>query len=230
MGQDRSGRTTLTDEQRIDFGRRLRSWGRSSGRDFPWRHTDSPFEVLVAECLLRKTTGEAVLPVWQTLLRKYPSPVELASARLTDLQLEIECLGFGGLRSRTLVAAAAMLADSSPEPITPGALMQIPGVGRYTAAMTSTLLGTADVVPVDANVARVLRRAFGISPKAAALHRDEVAWRLAGQLAPPGAARATALGLIDLGGIVCQAREARCGTCPVQPLCRTGIQRLRDSR
>jgi A/G-specific adenine glycosylase len=91
-------------------------------------------------------------------------------------------------------------------------------VGRYTAGAVASFAYERATPAVDTNVARVLRRAF--RPKAAA---REV-WDLARAIIPRRGKSAWAFNqaIMELGALVCTARVARCGECPVRRVCRTG--------
>ena len=99
-------------------------------------------------------------------------------------------------------------------------LMQIPGIGRYTAGAVASIAFGIDVPAVDTNAARVLRRALGIRRRPPAR-----LWRLAEALVPRGRAADWNQALMDLGATVCTARAPRCAACPVRQSCATGSRR-----
>src|SRR2546428_12450406 len=75
------------------FRRQLVRWFLTNRRDFPWRHTTDPFHVLVAEVLLQKTLAPKAVPAFLLLTRRYPTPRQLAVARIADLKGIVRPLG-----------------------------------------------------------------------------------------------------------------------------------------
>ena len=111
-------------------------------------------------------------------------------------------------------------------PSDPGALRLLPGVGRYTAGAVATFAFERAEPAVDTNVARVLRRAF--HPRARGAGGDRTLWNTATALQTRHGRSAWAFNqaIMELGALVCTARVARCGACPVRPVCKTGKKGL----
>jgi A/G-specific adenine glycosylase len=88
----------------LDLRRRLLAWGRQNRRSFPWRETDDPFRVLVAEVLLQRSRGKTVAIVYERLFAWWPDAGSLARARETSIAAVIRPLGLvrraATLRSR----------------------------------------------------------------------------------------------------------------------------------
>jgi len=82
-----------------DFRSDLLSWAYDNLRTFPWRETDDPYEILIAEILLQKTAAEKVDPVYREFLSTYPSLNELAAADREELADIIYSLGLQNQRS-----------------------------------------------------------------------------------------------------------------------------------
>jgi len=97
------------------------------------------------------------------------------------------------------------------------ALRELPGVGRYTAGAGMSFAHHLDAPILDTNVARLLRRYFGIT--AAPSARPTHLWQLAAAVIPRGQGYLINQALIDLGALVCTARTPRCVTCPIRRGC-----------
>jgi A/G-specific adenine glycosylase len=107
-------------------------------------------------------------------------------------------------------------------------LRMLPGIGRYTAGAVASFAFEQSEPAVDTNVARVLRRAF--HPRLVKGSRGEQRlWRTAAALVPRSGPKAWAFNqaIMELGAVVCTARVAKCGECPVRGICKTGIQWMR---
>jgi A/G-specific adenine glycosylase len=130
-------------------------------------------------------------------------------------------------RARNLHALAKQVTDdgrnSAPLPSVAEELRSLPGIGAYTAGAVSSFAYERREALVDTNVARVLRRVFAprIDPKTTPGQRKT--WELANALLPR-TGRATWThnqALMELGALVCTARIAHCGRCPVRSVCRS---------
>jgi A/G-specific adenine glycosylase len=107
-------------------------------------------------------------------------------------------------------------------PADPAALVRLPGVGRYTAGAVACFAYERATPAVDTNVARVIRRVFHPRLRGPAAARR--VWETAALIVPRrgGTAWAFNQAIMELGALVCTARVARCGECPVRAACLTG--------
>ena len=170
--------------------RRLHAWFAQNGRGLPWRRTRDPYAILVCEVMLQQTQVERVVPRYLAWLERWPTAGSLADASPADVIREWQGLGYNR-RALNLHRAARRIADDG----WPDDLTDLPGVGRYTAAAIRCFAFGEDVLPVDVNVERVLRRTNATFPSAAAQ------------------------ALMDLGATICLARIPRCGQCPLASVC-----------
>lgn len=171
---------------------------------------------------MRKTRAESVLPVWTSLVASYGSAKTLAAADEHELAAHLRPLGLHRIRARALVALGRALAawDGEP-PADPERLARLPHVGRYAANAFLSVTGKADTVAVDANVVRVLNRAFGL-PIPTEVHKADDLYAFLRTIVPPGRARQVNLALVDLGALVCRPSTPRCAECPCRSFCETG--------
>ncbi|HET8625601.1 MAG TPA: A/G-specific adenine glycosylase [Gemmatimonadales bacterium] len=207
------------------FRRALLRWFRRRGRDLPWRRTRDPYRVLVSEFMLQQTQVARVEAYYHRFLKRYPTIHALADAPAVAVRESWEGLGYYR-RAANLHRLAQLVVEEHAGviPRKPEELVALPGVGRYTAGAVACFAYERSVAAVDTNVARVLRRAF--HP-----HSDEqrLLWDTAARLVPRRGAAAWAFnqGLMELGALVCTAREAHCSECPVRPACKTGRRKER---
>src|SRR3954452_18389499 len=118
--------TAWTNEGR--FRRTILRHFRASGRQFPWRQTTDPYEVLVGEVLLQRTRGENAVGVYVRFLAIWPTPASLSAATEEEVAEVIRPLG---LRKRApiIVRLGQALAEGDGVPLDPKALARLPGVG-----------------------------------------------------------------------------------------------------
>lgn len=207
----------------ISFKRRLLRWYRRVGRRLPWRATRDPYRILVSEFMLQQTPVTRVEQYYPRFFGRYPTIEDLADARPRAVREAWDGLGYYR-RARNLQRAAQELVKShgGRVPDEPQVLEQLPGVGPYTAAAVASFAFQRRRLPVDTNVARVLRRAFGLRLNGAGGDRRRS--RIAEQLLPRRGSLVWEFNqaMMDLGATICRARKPQCPTCPVRPACMTG--------
>jgi A/G-specific adenine glycosylase len=207
------------------FSARLRAWFKRHGRALPWRDTRDPYRILVSELMLQQTQVARVVGFYERFLDRFPDVQSLAAAPPRMVREAWDGLGYYARARNLHTLARAVTRDGRGElPAEPNELLELPGIGPYTAHAVATFAHERRSAPVDTNVARVVARAFAphLQPKRA---RDLTRLReLAYAILPRTgkAAWAHNQGLMELGALVCTARVAKCGECPVRQDCKTG--------
>jgi A/G-specific adenine glycosylase len=204
------------------FRRRLLRWFRRHGRDLPWRHTRDPYHIVVSEFMLQQTQVSRVEAYYRRFLERYPSVESLAAAPPSAVRESWEGLGYYRRAANLHRLAQTVVRDhDGVVPSDPEALLRLPGVGRYTAGAVACFAYERSAATVDTNVARVLRRAF--YPRVSRFATRRI-WQTATELLPRSGKTAWAFNqaLMELGALVCTARVAHCGACPVRQVCATG--------
>jgi len=193
----------------------LHRWGDDVLRDLPWRRTRDPWAVLVSELMLQQTQVARVVERFDAFLVRYPDPAAMAAAPLADVLDAWAGLGYYR-RARALHrAAVAIVAEHDGRvPDRLEALLELPGLGPYTARAVLAFAFERDHGVVDTNAARVLARAFAGRPLRAREAQD-----LADRLVPAGRAWHHNQTMLELGATVCVARAPRCEQCPLTDGC-----------
>jgi A/G-specific adenine glycosylase len=196
------------------LGARITEWGADHRRDFPWRHTADPWEILVSEVMLQQTQAGRVVSYYQAFLQAFPTPTDCARARPADVVRIWSGLGYNR-RALNLHRAAQTIATEHAGviPDDDHALRSLPGIGPATARAVRSFAFGADVAVLDTNVIRVLSRAINAAP----LKATQAA-KLADRLVPSGRSWEFNQGLFDLGATVCTPRPA-CAECPLTRMC-----------
>jgi A/G-specific adenine glycosylase len=142
-------------EAEIDaFRAQVLAFYRESGRSFPWRQTRDPWAILVSEIMLQQTQTDRVLPKYLAWLKAYPEPASLAEAPLSEVLELWSGLGYNR-RALALVRAASRIAASGGFPDDEDALLELPGVGPYTARAVLAFAFGRPVVLIETNVRSV---------------------------------------------------------------------------
>lgn len=197
-------------------------WYDAHARELPWRGTAaSPWSVMVSEFMLQQTPVARVLPVHAVWLERWPTPAALAEESTGEAVRMWGRLGYPRRALRLHAAAVAIVERHDGEvPTSYDDLLALPGVGDYTAsAIASFAFGQRHVV-LDTNVRRVLARTVsGVEFPAAAVTRAER--DVATSVLPDDDATAAtwAVATMELGALVCTARQPSCDACPVADLC-----------
>ena len=204
--------------RRRSFQRRVLAWYAAHGRDLPWRKTRDPYAILVSEILSHQTQIARVIPVYEALLKRYPTAQAMALAPVEAVKAITDPLGYK-IRGQWLHGAALQVADrfGGVMPQTLPELRQLPGIGPYTAGAVMSFAHQRDAAVLDTNVARLLRRYFGVT--AAASARTHELWSLAAAVIPKGKGYLINQALMDLGAMICRARAPRCNACPLRRSC-----------
>lgn len=200
--------------------RRLPAWYSRNRRELPWRGTTDPYAVWVSEVMLQQTTVGAVIPYYERWLKRFPDIGSLARAPLASVLKAWQGLGYYR-RARDLRRSAQILVErhGGRLPDDGKALRALPGFGPYTtAAVLSIAFGRA-VPLVDANVRRVLMRAFGREGRARPADDRLLLERLAPEVPhrKPGDFNQA---LMELGALVCRPSNPACLRCPLRGSCR----------
>jgi A/G-specific adenine glycosylase len=130
-----------------------------SGRRFPWRETRDPWAILVSEIMLQQTQTERVVPKYSAWLKAYPDPSALAGAPLAEVLGLWSGLGYNR-RALALVRAASRLASSGAFPEDEDSLLELPGVGPYTARAVLAFAFDRPVVLIETNIRSVFLHRF----------------------------------------------------------------------
>jgi A/G-specific adenine glycosylase len=211
--------------QAAAFRRGLVRWYRRHGRDLPWRRTRDPYHIVVSEFMLQQTQVSRVEAYYHRFLERYPSIHALAAAPPAAVRESWEGLGYYR-RAANLhrLAQAVVEQHDGVLPSDPLALERLPGVGRYTAGAVACFAYERVAATVDTNVGRVIRRAF--HPRLDGKIMSRRVWDTALEILPQEGKRAWEVNqaLMELGALICTARVAKCGTCPVRAACMTGVK------
>ena len=199
----------------------LLSWFRRHQRDLPWRRTRDPYRIWLSEIMLQQTQTATVIPYYERFLERFPTVEALARVPLSRVLKQWEGLGYYS-RARNLHRAARYLVKYQHGKL-PGVydeLMQIPGIGPYTAAAVTSIAFNQPHAVVDGNVERVLSRLFHLTIPPKEKEGRKIVAGLAQELLPAKQARWWNQALMELGALICTPYRPRCGECPAGKYCR----------
>lgn len=148
-------------------------------RRLPFRDTDDPYNIVVAEFMLQQTQAERVIPKYQAWLAKWPTWAALARAGHRDLLTMWSGLGYNR-RAVYLGRLANVVVDhfGGCLPDDPDILLTLPGIGPYTAHAVLIFAFNRPLVTIDTNIRRVLIHEFGLAADTAKSDLENLARRL----------------------------------------------------
>jgi len=215
--------STSIDPQTIEFFQQaLIQWFQKHGRDLPWRKTRDPYHILVSEFMLQQTQ---VIRVAQDyffqFLERFPSIQALADADEASVLEAWAGLGYYNRAKNLHKIAKIIMSDFQGEfPKEYDQILNLPGIGKYTAGAILSFAFNLDFPIVDTNVQRILKRNFLQELKEKSpTKRENIIWNLSEKVLLKGDAWTFNQAILDLGALLCIAQKPRCSKCPMRPIC-----------
>lgn len=191
----------------------IREWYKTHGRrDLPWRNTANAYHIYLSEIMLQQTQVKTVLGrFYFPFLERFPTLNVLGNADLQQVLKMWEGLGYY-TRARNLHKTAQLTRGTLPDSIE--ALVALPGIGKNTAhAIAAFAFGKA--VPVmEANLKRVLCRFFALETV-----NEKQLWIKAYELLDHDHAFDYNQAMMDIGALICKAKNPQCDACPLYNMC-----------
>ncbi|MGB2947590.1 MAG: A/G-specific adenine glycosylase [Rhodococcus sp. (in: high G+C Gram-positive bacteria)] len=196
----------------------LLGWFDSDARDLPWRRPGvTAWQILMSEIMLQQTPVSRVEPIWEQWVERWPVPSAMAASSQAEVLRAWGKLGYPRRALRLHECAGVLAAEHGD--VVPGevdTLLGLPGIGAYTARAVACFAYGQRVPVVDTNVRRVVARAVNgdAEPGTPSTKRDLADVEC---LLPPRRAEAArySAALMELGALICTARNPACLLCPL---------------
>ena len=200
------------------YEKEITDWFKKNKRDLPWRKTDA-WGVLVSEIMLQQTPVQRVLPVYTEWMKRWPTPADLAAATPAEVITAWGRLGYPR-RALRLHECAKEITENHKGviPSTEIELRKLPGVGEYTSAAIVAFAFKGSSLALDINIRRLFSRLYKgeEAPSAAPTKAERVEYA---EYVPKKGAHIWAAATMELGALVCTAKNPLCGRCPVADSC-----------
>ncbi|MDE3247363.1 MAG: endonuclease III [Bacteroidota bacterium] len=179
---------------------------------------DSPFQLLVSVILSAQCTDKRVNMTTPAIFERYPDPESLAKASYDDLFPLIKSISYPGNKTKHLMGMARLLVNdfASEVPMTVDELVKLPGVGRKTANVITSVIDQQPNMAVDTHVFRVSAR-IGLTVGA---KTPLAAEKQLVKYIPSELVHKSHHWIILHGRYVCVARNPKCGACGLKPACK----------
>jgi A/G-specific adenine glycosylase len=214
--------------QKKYFTRQLMDWHATANhRSLPWKKEKDPYKIWLSEVILQQTRALQGLPYYLRFTEAYPTIQDMASAADDDVFRLWQGLGYYN-RCKNMLATARYIAHdlNGHFPDTYEGLLQLKGIGPYTAAAIASFAYGLPHAVVDGNVYRVLARYFGIDTPFDTNEGKIVFRSLAEELLDTRDSAAYNQAIMDMGATVCTPALPLCNECPLQQNCIAYHQQL----
>jgi len=213
-------------------------WYDDNARQLPWRvppldgkqgKRAEPYFVWLSEVMLQQTTVAAVKGYFQKFTSRWPTVHALAAAEDAAVMAAWAGLGYYA-RARNLLKCARIVADQHQGsfPQTEAELIQLPGIGPYTAAAIAAIAFDRPSTVVDGNVERVMARMFDVATPLPSAKRALA--KHAATLTPAKRPGDYAQAVMDIGATICSVKSPQCGICPWQHGCAAAANGVQEKR
>lgn len=195
---------------------KLVDWYKRHARILPWRTSRDPYRIWISEIMLQQTTVTAVIPYYEKFMTLFPNAKALAEAPLEKVLAAWAGLGYYS-RARNLHKAAQAVKNGFPK--TYKELLELPGLGPYTAAAVASIAFDEPVGVLDGNVIRVLCRLNGWEVPWWKSAERQTLQETATLHAGSGEPHIVNQALMELGATICTPKSPACLLCPWAKTC-----------
>lgn len=204
----------------MTFSNELRQWYRSNKRDLPWRQTTDPYRVWLSEIILQQTRVDQGISYYRKFVRSFPDVHHLAKASEDQVLKLWQGLGYYS-RARNLHATAKLISShyNGKFPGNYTELLNLKGIGPYTAAAIASFCFDEPRAVVDGNVYRVISRIFGLSDFIDTPQGKRIFQQKANELLDTSNPGEHNQAIMEFGAIHCTPRTPNCNSCPFNKVC-----------
>lgn len=200
---------------------KLIEWFKEEHRDLPWRGKTTAYETWVAEIMLQQTQVSTVKDYYEPFLERFPDVRALEDASQDEVLKAWEGMGYYARARRLHRAAKTIVSEFDGDlPRKKETLMQLSGIGDYTAAAIEAFAFGGDSPVMDSNVKRVMARWAGIeTPLSRADTEARIRDTLQKALERASEPGQFSEGVMELGALICVPHDPHCEECPLQGTC-----------
>lgn len=202
------------------FSHIITEWYRDNKRDLPWRDTQDPYLIWMSEVILQQTRVIQGLNYYFLFVEEFPNIYELASADEEHILRLWQGLGYYS-RARNMHKTAKLIVSefNGCFPTNYKVLINLPGIGEYTAAAISSFSVNERRAVVDGNVFRVLARHFGITERIDTNKGKKEFLSLANELLDKENPGLHNQSIMEFGALQCKPQKPDCEICPLKNSC-----------
>lgn len=199
----------------MGFSEKLIVWYNEHKRDLPWRKTTDPYQIWLSEIILQQTRVDQGLDYFNKFIKKHPDIHSLAKSSEKDVLNLWQGLGYYS-RARNLHFTAKYISNelNGEFPTIYKDILNLKGVGEYTAAAIASFAYKEVYPVVDGNVYRVLSRMFGVENPIDSTEGKKVFKQLATELIDTKNPDTYNQAIMEFGALQCTPKKPNCEDCP----------------
>ncbi|MGQ9609672.1 MAG: hypothetical protein ACUVWN_10230 [bacterium] len=207
--------------KRNTFVKALLSWHKKNFRAYPWRLTTNPYEIWVAEVLLRKTKADQVVPIYKMFIARYPTVESLSKGKHAEIEEMLSPLGFYNVRTKGLIESAKIIMQRyrGKIPDSEEALSNLPGSGKYIVLAVQCFAFGMKKALLDTNFVRVYDRVFNKRSQLSRPRTDSALWKFSEEVMGKVNARKFNLAMLDFASLICTKKQPKCKACVMKDIC-----------
>ena len=204
------------------IAKKILYWYDNNKRSLPWRRKCSSkqkeYFTLVSEFMLQQTQVTTVIPYFNNFIKNIPNFEALSKVNETKLLRYWQGLGYYS-RAKNLKKSARLIIDkyNGRLPDNYDELIKLPGVGDYTASAISAIAFNQQIIPLDGNIERLLKRILNLKTekeiKKENLHKEK---KVFGQTSR---SNDYVQALMEIGALLCKPKNPNCEKCPITKYC-----------
>jgi A/G-specific adenine glycosylase len=204
------------------IAKKILYWYDNNKRSLPWRKKCSSkqkeYFTFVSEFMLQQTQVTTVIPYFNNFIKNIPNFESLAKVNETKLLKYWQGLGYYS-RAKNLKKSARLIIDqhNGRLPNSYDKLIKLPGVGDYTASAISAIAFNQQIIPLDGNIERLLKRILNLKTekeiKKENLHKEK---KVFGQTSR---SNDYIQALMEIGALLCKPKNPNCDKCPITKYC-----------
>ncbi|MEO6251681.1 MAG: A/G-specific adenine glycosylase [Ferruginibacter sp.] len=208
------------------FTKKLLLWNKNhNNRPMPWKGEKDPYKIWLSEIILQQTRVEQGWNYYDRFISTFPTVEKLARAPEEKIFKLWEGLGYY-TRCKNLIATAKFIAKEKQGkfPGTYNEILDLKGIGPYTAAAIASFAFNLPYAVVDGNVFRVLARFYGIDTAIDSTAGKKIFTALAEELVDKKEPGIYNQAIMDFGAVICKPKNPLCIQCPLQTKCSAFLQ------
>ncbi|MDL5047387.1 A/G-specific adenine glycosylase [Oscillatoria amoena NRMC-F 0135] len=202
------------------FSQKVVEWYLKNKRNLPWRTTTDPYKVWLSEIILQQTRVQQGLPYYNQFVKNFPTVKALALASEQTVLRTWQGLGYY-TRARNLHQCARIIVKqfNGKFPQRYVDLLELPGIGSYTAAAIASICFNEPRAVLDGNVYRVLARVFGIHQPVNSSAGKQTFAELADALIDKTNPALFNQAMMEFGALFCPPKKPLCSQCLFKKQC-----------
>ncbi len=204
----------------MSFSQKIIHWYSANKRSLPWRNTTDPYKIWLSEIMLQQTRVAQGMPYYERFIEHFPTVHDLANASEEEVLKLWQGLGYYS-RARNLHATAKLISEkyNGQFPDNYKGLLELKGVGDYTASAIASFCFKEAQPVVDGNVYRVLSRYFGIDLPINSTEGIKYFKALALKVMDADQIADYNQGIMEFGALQCAPKNPYCLHCPLNDSC-----------